>query len=282
MIRLDNLTAPSVTGVAVSSEAGDDDTYAQGETIRVGLTFNAAVDVTGAPRVKLDLSSEAGDEKWAAYASGSGTKMLEFSYTVAEGDASSAGVAVLANTLALNGGTIRLEATSIDADLSHAALGHDPDHKVDGIAPTLSAATVEGSTLTLTFSETLAAAASLANGAFAVEKTPQGGTEGNGEPERDPCHRWRHGEPDPGEWGVERRHGRNRGELHQARLGGRQQAEGRRRQRGGELHRPARDERDQQARGDGGRGDVGCGRGRDLRSWRDRRGDADVQRKRWR
>ena len=156
-------SAASVIGVAVSSDAGDDDTYAAGETVRVRLTFNAAVEVTGAPRVNLDLSSEAGDERWADYASGSGTKVLEFAWTVAEGDESSAGVAVLANTLALNGGTIRHVAWSKDAGLSHAALGHDPSHKVDGITPTLSAATVDGSTLTLTFSETLAAAASLSN-----------------------------------------------------------------------------------------------------------------------
>ena len=177
IIRLDNLTAPSVTGVAISSDAGDDDTYALGETIRVRLTFNAAVEVTGAPRLKLDFSTETGDEKWAAYASGSGTNVLEFAYTVAEGDESSAGVAVLKDTLALNGGTIRLVGRQVDANLPHAGLGHDPSHKVDTTLPTLSAATVDRSTLTLTFSETLGAAESLSNSAFAVKKTPQGGTE---------------------------------------------------------------------------------------------------------
>ena len=88
VIGLDDATgAPSVTRVAVSSDAGADRTYARGETIRVTLTFNEAVNVTGAPRVKLDFSSGAGDERWAAYASGSGTNVLEFAYTVAEGDA---------------------------------------------------------------------------------------------------------------------------------------------------------------------------------------------------
>ena len=177
IIELENLTAPSVTRVAVSSEAGDDDTYALGETIRVRLTFDAAVEVTGVPRLKLDFSTETGDEKWAAYASGSGTNVLEFAYTVAEGDESSAGVAVLKDTLALNGGTIRLVGRQVDANLPHAGQGHDPSHKVDARPPTLSAAAVDRSTLTLTFSETLDAAASLANGAFAVKKTPQGGTE---------------------------------------------------------------------------------------------------------
>ena len=171
---------PSVSGVLLSSDAGDDAAYGLGETIGVRLTFNEAVAVTGTPRVKIDFSSGTGDEKWAAYASGSGTKMLEFAYTVAQGDASSAGVAVLANTLALNGGTIRSSSSAGDnAKLAHAGLGHDPNHKVDSAPPTLSAAAVDGATLTLTFSETLGAAASLANGAFTVKKTPQGGTEEN-------------------------------------------------------------------------------------------------------
>ena len=44
--------------------------------------------------------------------------------------------------------------------------------------PTLSSAAVSGTELTLTFSEALGAAASLANSAFTVKKTPAGGTEG--------------------------------------------------------------------------------------------------------
>ena len=159
--------APAVTGVAVTSEAGADATYARGETVRV----------TGTPRVKLDLSSEAGDEKWADYTSGSGTTVLEFAYTVAQGDASRAGVAVLADTLELNGGTIRSAATQADAHLPHAGLAHDPDHRVDTAPPTLSVASVNGTTLKLIFDEALGAAASLANNAFTVKKTPQGSSE---------------------------------------------------------------------------------------------------------
>ena len=180
-IGLDNASgAPSVTRVAFSSNAGADRTYPLGETIRVRLTFSEAVTVTGAPRVKLDLGSEAGGEKWAAYASGSGTNMLEFAYTVAEGDASTAGVAVLANTLGLNGGTIQsASAAGENAALAHAGLGHNANHKVDATLPTLSAAAVDRVTLTLTFDEPLGAAASLENGAFTVKKTPRGGGEQN-------------------------------------------------------------------------------------------------------
>ena len=49
---------PSVTGVAVVSNAGDDATYGLGETIEVEVTFDEAVAVdTGgaAPRLKLDM-----------------------------------------------------------------------------------------------------------------------------------------------------------------------------------------------------------------------------------
>ena len=74
-----------VSNVEVSSDAGDDATYALGETVGVTLTFSEAVNVTGAPRVKIDFGSGAGDERWADYASGGGTPtMLEFAYTAAE------------------------------------------------------------------------------------------------------------------------------------------------------------------------------------------------------
>ena len=47
----------------------------------------------------------------------------------------------------------------------------------DTTAPTVSSATVDGTALVITFNETLAAAASLANSAFAVKKTPSQGSE---------------------------------------------------------------------------------------------------------
>ena len=47
----------------------------------------------------------------------------------------------------------------------------------DTTAPTVSSATVNGTSLVITFNENLAAAANLANTAFTVKKTPQGGNE---------------------------------------------------------------------------------------------------------
>ena len=135
-IALDNVTVavPAVTGVEVTSEAGDDDTYALGETIEVTVTFSEAVAVTGAPRLKLGLG--AGDERWAVYESGSGTAALVFAHEVAEPSLSTRGIAVLANTLALNGGTIKSRSSQTDADLAHTGLAPDAAHKVDGAVRT--------------------------------------------------------------------------------------------------------------------------------------------------
>ena len=110
-IDLENVTrsVPLVTGVAVVSDAGGDDTYAIGETIRVQVTFGETVSVDtsgGTPRLRIRMDPRWG-EFWAAYESGGGTEALTFAYTVAEPNTSPPGIAVLANTLQLNGGAIR-------------------------------------------------------------------------------------------------------------------------------------------------------------------------------
>ena len=130
---------PTVTTVAVTSDPGDDGGYAIGDAIEVGLTFSEAVTVTATPQITLNVG---GQNRTAAYSEGSGTAQLVFSYIVAAGDEDTDGIAVVANSLALNDGTIRTGAT--DATLTHAAL-QASDHKVDGVAPTV---TVGGETRT--------------------------------------------------------------------------------------------------------------------------------------
>ena len=130
---------PTVTTVAVTSSPGDDGGYAAGDAIDVTLTFSEAVTVTGAPQITLSVG---GQNRTAAYSDGSGSTQLVFSYTVASGDEDRDGIAVVANSLALDGGAIRAGATN--ATLAHAGLQAN-DHKVDGIAPTV---TVGGETRT--------------------------------------------------------------------------------------------------------------------------------------
>ena len=144
---------PAATEVAVVSDAGPDDTYRLGDMIRVRLAFSEAVEVEGAPRLKIRMGAGYG-EKWATYESGDGTEALVFAFgPVAWPNYTDQGIAVLADTLELNGGAIASQATSAAAALGHAGLDHDPAHKVDHAAPqppTLSVADVraeEGGTL---------------------------------------------------------------------------------------------------------------------------------------
>ena len=124
-------SAPSVMRVAVTSGAGDDDTYLLGETIRITLTFSEAVEVTGTPRLKIDMDPADWGEKRAGYEAGSGTDSLTFSHTVVEPNYSTQGIAVLEDTLELNGGSIKSALSDTNAVLAHAGRDHDPRHKVD-------------------------------------------------------------------------------------------------------------------------------------------------------
>ena len=132
-------TVPSIESVAVTSDSGGDGGYAIGDEIQVGLTFSEAVTVTGTPQLTLDVG---GRSRTAEYSEGSTTTRLLFTHTVATGDEDTDGIAVVANSLALNGGAIR--AGSANAALTHAGL-QASDHRVDGIAPTV---TVGGETRT--------------------------------------------------------------------------------------------------------------------------------------
>ena len=123
--------------VAITSDPGAGDLYSVGEHIEVSATFEAAVTVTGTPRLKIGLA-QGSEERWADYHRGTGSKTLVFRYTPENPDASTAGVAVLEDTLELNGGTIKKGAAN--ALLSHGGLGHDTGHLIDTVAPTVSSA----------------------------------------------------------------------------------------------------------------------------------------------
>ena len=177
-------TKPTVSAVAIVSTPYFDvdsndtpETYGLGEEIQVQLTFSAAVTVAGTPRLKIRMASTS--EQWADYDSGSGGTKLTFVRTVEEPDQSTQGIAVLENTLELNFGAIE-SATSADATLTHAGLGHDAGHKVDWrktdtTAPAVRSAAVNKATLTVAFDETLDSGSQPAGSRFSVNATPQGG-----------------------------------------------------------------------------------------------------------
>ena len=114
-----------------SSPPTKGDIYGPGETVRVGVEFDRVVAVTGNPQVALTIGTQ------TRYATPStrwdDDRYVDFRYVVREGDRDEDGISIPANALVLNGGTIKLAADStIDADLTHAAVPRDPTRKVSG------------------------------------------------------------------------------------------------------------------------------------------------------
>ena len=141
---------PTITDVAITSTPVlATDTYGFGETIRITVTFSAAVVVTGDPVLTFELgNSGAAREVDAAYESGSGTAALVFAYTVLATDVDDDGIFRVADALMLETGEAIASAVGVDADLEHAAGSvSESGHKVDGSrttgnnAPVFSAAT---------------------------------------------------------------------------------------------------------------------------------------------
>ena len=151
---------PTVSGVALTSVPGTDNTYAIGDTVAATVTFSEAVDIAGSPELELDFD---GTAKAAACATGTNTTTMTCSYAVAAGDSAPDGIAVAANKL--TGNTITATgSTTAAADLDHSAVAIDAGHKVDGVRPTLvttgtdaPATSTDGETVLLVFSEDIGA-----------------------------------------------------------------------------------------------------------------------------
>ena len=164
VIRADT-TPPTVSNIEVSSDPGTDRTYAVDDEIQVTVTFSETVAVTGTPELRLELG---GGQRTATYEGGSGTAALVFGYTVAAGESDMDGVGVEADSL--SGGTIR-DGAGHNAVLDHQAVAANASHKVDGVKPALAAtggAVVDGTTLTLTYDESLDGSSTPVPGDFTV------------------------------------------------------------------------------------------------------------------
>ena len=142
-------TAPTISSVAITSDPDDDGlsssfkdgVYGIGDSIEVTVTFSENIIVTGTPRLALSIG---GGTRSAAYQSVDGSVAV-FSYTVAEGDTDTDGIAIGANELTLNGGTIR-DAANNASVLSHSSIAEQTGHKVDGIRPRMTRFAFIGST----------------------------------------------------------------------------------------------------------------------------------------
>ena len=163
--RLVDTVAPTVSGIAITSATGvQNNRLNAGDQVSVTVTMSEAVLVTGTPRLALLIG---GNTVQASYVSGSGTSALVFRYTVLTGQTDSNGIAIAANALTLNGGSLR-DAAGNAAVLTHTAVADNALFRVDTTSATI--------------------------GSVAI-------TSATGVPERPPeCWRrgQRHGEPEPG------------------------------------------------------------------------------------
>ena len=124
------VSPPAVKSISFISFRGGDDTYELGETVEVMVEFDKAVRVIGSPQVALIIGSET---RHATYSTWWGVgQHAHFEYTVQEGDRDEDGISIPGNSLTLNGGTITAADGTTDADLTHAAVAPERDHKVDG------------------------------------------------------------------------------------------------------------------------------------------------------
>ena len=158
-------TPPAVSKLEITSDPGTDRTYAAGDEIQVTVTFSETVEVTGTPRLRLELG---GGRRTAGYQGGSETAALVFEYEVAEGESDTDGVGVEAD--GLSGGTIQDEARN-NAELDHDGVAADAGHQVDGVRPRLAVsggAVVNGTTLRLTYDEALDIGSAPGAGDFTV------------------------------------------------------------------------------------------------------------------
>ncbi|SDZ97662.1 MBG domain-containing protein [Pedobacter hartonius] len=150
--------APVVSSVTVPANGN----YGTGQNLDFTVNFseNTTVSTTGGIP-SIDLTLNTGGTVQAAYLSGSGTAALTFRYTVAAGNTDHDGV-ILANTIALNGGTLK-DAAGNDAIPVLNNTGATTAVLVDGTAPVVtaiarvSAALTNAASLdyTVTFSENI-------------------------------------------------------------------------------------------------------------------------------
>ena len=143
---------PTITSLyLIGSSSNQDGVHTIDEYLPAGVRFSEHVYVGGYPGPRQKLNFE-GTTKYAdffgAYPqcnepiclyTGLGARYgisLDFEYMIAKGDLDLDGVAINANSLVLNGGSIR-DGAGNDAVLTHSAIAEDSNYIVDGVPATV-------------------------------------------------------------------------------------------------------------------------------------------------
>jgi len=146
-----NIAADSQPPVISRVEAVDDSVvYAAGDEVLIAVTFSESVNVVdtgGTPRFLLNIGT---GNVYANYVSGTGTKVLVFSYTPEAGHVTTDLGSKTGTSIDLNGGTIKdLSGNSaqltLPTDATKTLLGTS-DLKVDAVAPVIKSNTLQVAT----------------------------------------------------------------------------------------------------------------------------------------
>ena len=135
----DGPTAPVIDRIEVVStprlrwrNSREEDTYGEGENIRIEARFDQPVVVEGEPTLALEVGDPCGSVCEADYESGSGTDKLVFAYLVLEVDFDRNGIAIPANPIEVVYGESIRNDWDQEARLSYRRKGTQSGHKVDG------------------------------------------------------------------------------------------------------------------------------------------------------
>jgi hypothetical protein len=133
--------APTVSSVSSDNSSAS---YSAGSNISINVEFDESVYVTGNPRIKLVIDnathSPGSIDRYANYSSGNSRSVLNFIYTVVDGDNSTHLHYTSTSSLSANSGTIR-DNSSNDATLtlpspgSSGSLGDNKTIVIDARAP---------------------------------------------------------------------------------------------------------------------------------------------------
>ncbi len=123
---------PVIRSMAISGATGiQNGVLNAGDALRVTVTMSEPTTVTGTPQLALDIG---GTTVQAQYTSGSGNTALVFSYTLLAGQTDANGISINANSLTLNGGTLKDE-TGNAAVLTHSLVPDNAGYLVDTTDP---------------------------------------------------------------------------------------------------------------------------------------------------
>ena len=143
---IDNIV-PTVSNVSFHTDAGSDSTFAIDDVVIAKVKFSEVVGVSGGPTLSVVVGADTVEARYQPADHSSLVNYSDthkFAFQVSEGLSDSLGISIIANSLSLPAGVYEYiqDRGQNNAVLTHTAVATDSSRKVDGIKPTIVAATL--------------------------------------------------------------------------------------------------------------------------------------------